>query len=387
MTTPSRSNFYPRSPRGERPIIMTAAPTPRYFYPRSPRGERLDVLQVVGGDLRFLSTLPARGATFLAQQHPHLVGFLSTLPARGATRTSTRPGCSTPRFLSTLPARGATPRKLGLRRPGRHFYPRSPRGERLLVVIRGAHIQAISIHAPREGSDLDGLGQVPFDAVFLSTLPARGATYLLDLLSRITDISIHAPREGSDPQVPGQTAMDGTISIHAPREGSDRCRRSASGPPRPISIHAPREGSDGSVLRLRHSIFAYFYPRSPRGERPCRLWRCPCRRCHFYPRSPRGERPGHHGVFVPPVHISIHAPREGSDGGRGPAWSCRWGYFYPRSPRGERPSNRQTPPSASKFLSTLPARGATFSRPAAPVPRRDFYPRSPRGERPAEYSW
>ena len=60
--------------------------------------------------------------------------------------------------------------------------------------------------------------------------------------------------------------------------------------------------------------FEYFYPRSPRGERPSRkrssisIWP------DFYPRSPRGERlevlqgAGIH------LGISIHAPREGSDG-------------------------------------------------------------------------
>ena len=79
---------------------------------------------------------------------------------------------------------------------------------------------------------------------FLSTLPARGATGYKDLDAGVLLISIHAPREGSDlparqcPQIPKE------ISIHAPREGSDR-----SGGTEPdgfpnISIHAPREGSD-----------------------------------------------------------------------------------------------------------------------------------------------
>ena len=34
------------------------------------------------------------------------------------------------RFLSTLPARGATAAYADLQRAGPHFYPRSPRGER-----------------------------------------------------------------------------------------------------------------------------------------------------------------------------------------------------------------------------------------------------------------
>ena len=61
--------------------------------------------------------------------------------------------------------------------------------------------------------------------IFLSTLPARGAT-----------------------------ALDGVIQTQLA-----------------ISIHAPREGSD-SVRFSRAFKAAYFYPRSPRGERlMCKL--------------------------------------------------------------------------------------------------------------------
>ena len=58
---------------------------------------------------------------------------------------------------------------------------------------------------------------------FQSTLPVRGAT-LAGLLT-IPDayyISIHAPREGSDVGVSSHQVGYILISIHAPREGSDR---------------------------------------------------------------------------------------------------------------------------------------------------------------------
>ena len=60
---------------------------------------------------------------------------------------------------------------------------------------------------------------------FLSTLPARGATGCYKLHCDRAAISIHAPREGSDGlQVDALTAgFD--ISIHAPREGSDELVR------------------------------------------------------------------------------------------------------------------------------------------------------------------
>ena len=56
-----------------------------------------------------------------------------------------------------------------------YFYPRSPRGERLVTSFLYGGDGEISIHAPREGSD-------------------RLQQYLRDY----NRISIHAPREGSD---------------------------------------------------------------------------------------------------------------------------------------------------------------------------------------------
>ena len=84
-----------------------------------------------------------------------------------------------------------------------NFYPRSPRGER------------------RPNSRLS----LPSN-LFLSTLPARGATRVPVPAAPGRTISIHAPREGSDlVDIPAIVAKD--ISIHAPREGSDAPRRSA----------------------------------------------------------------------------------------------------------------------------------------------------------------
>ena len=62
-TAPSRSNFNPRSPHGERP------------------GESSISSQLS----QFQSTLPARGATLLVNGLWHDQIFQSTLPARGAT--------------------------------------------------------------------------------------------------------------------------------------------------------------------------------------------------------------------------------------------------------------------------------------------------------------
>ena len=150
-------DFNPRSPRGERQDILPVAAQGETgnFNPRSPRGERL--MPVIGRNClsRFQSTLPARGATVNIRQKILFDEFQSTLPARGATIHIT----SIPRhflFQSTLPARGATV-KTYVPQDSRHdFNPRSPRGERPGGSVPLLSRTAISIHAPREGSDSRG---------------------------------------------------------------------------------------------------------------------------------------------------------------------------------------------------------------------------------------
>ena len=61
-----------------------------------------------------------------------------------------------------------------------------------------AFIEAISIHAPREGSDRSRKPLAACIPRFQSTLPVRGATGLYESYRKMISISIHAPREGSD---------------------------------------------------------------------------------------------------------------------------------------------------------------------------------------------
>ena len=60
------------------------------FYPRSPCGERLLLLMLVGGNLKFLSTLSLRRATVLLNSSIIVMIFLSTLSLRRATVTPLR---------------------------------------------------------------------------------------------------------------------------------------------------------------------------------------------------------------------------------------------------------------------------------------------------------
>ena len=136
-------------------------------------------------------------------------------------------GTTVSRFQSTLPARGATARR-----------------------ERAAAGAAISIHAPREGSDYNGFYIPNFLDSFQSTLPARGAT-------------MGAPRaeivqSSFQSTLPARGATAGprfdvhrrAISIHAPREGSDGLRRGPAAAEPGISIHAPREGSDSRCAQI-----------------------------------------------------------------------------------------------------------------------------------------
>ena len=102
---------------------------------------------------RFLSTLPARGATDDGKNNINANLFLSTLPARGATTRLSACKAKVQNFYPRSP-RGERHldmlQHIGLT----DFYPRSPRGERRMDIAPGRILIVISIHAPREGSDL-----------------------------------------------------------------------------------------------------------------------------------------------------------------------------------------------------------------------------------------
>ena len=124
----------------------------------------------------FQSTLPARGATpraFCAKGRGG--AFQSTLPARGATLPppesaqcvsisihAPRTGSDTPehasgrqsrQFQSTLPARGATAPRPALAIPTKKFQSTLPARGATSFPTPGLSDVAISIHAPRTGSD------------------------------------------------------------------------------------------------------------------------------------------------------------------------------------------------------------------------------------------
>ena len=190
--------FNPRSPHGERRSFHSLLHDfDIHFNPRSPHGERQCSTSMISWAVIFQSTLPARGATNCFCNRPCINAFQSTLPARGAThRRATRRCCS------------------------RYFNPRSPHGERLLILSICTPPVVISIHAPRTGSDSIQIARIMYEV-----------------------ISIHAPRTGSDDLLATSVESLAIFQSTLPARGATRGRIFKRFP-RKISIHAPRTGSD-----------------------------------------------------------------------------------------------------------------------------------------------
>ena len=150
-------HFNPRSPRGERP--WQSWPTPLWYGFQSTlpaRGATVSFVSLPGSNSISIHA-PREGSDYRTLRSAELLAlFQSTLPARGATQSHLRCTHSI-QFQSTLPARGATWEYTGGTIYEDDFNPRSPRGERHDLRHMGGVVGVISIHAPREGSDLPGI--------------------------------------------------------------------------------------------------------------------------------------------------------------------------------------------------------------------------------------
>ena len=216
-----------------------------------------------------------------------------------------------------------------------YFYPRPPRGGRLLPATITEAAQEISIHALREEGDSSLRRSPKRRRRFLSTPSARRAT-----------AAIAARRPLSNDFYP-----------RPPRGGRRYCIAKTIRLIRFLSTPSARRATWAEWLKT--SSRSNFYPRPPRGGRPItdtkldELTRISIhalreegdlRRCDL----PPPDRP-----------ISIHALREEGDqysGTRRPSLKN----FYPRPPRGGRRSNSITGHQTRRFLSTPSARRATI---------------------------
>ena len=191
------SYFYPRPPRGGRPVPSSETTSVEDFYPRPPRGGRRFTGKAALEWKLFLSTPSARRATRFAVTAKRRKGFLSTPSARRATphRRQDRDGqeisihalreegdslafevkSDGALFLSTPSARRATCLCWTPAPSGKFLStPSARRATRRDV--RQTTALAISIHALREEGDLVVDDQLAVIHQFLSTPSARRAT-------------------------------------------------------------------------------------------------------------------------------------------------------------------------------------------------------------------
>ena len=216
-------HFYPRPPRGGRPLTVSARMPSTYFYPRPPRGGRPGAVQ--GRDLRLDISIHA------LREEGDDEGGVGGVRGHISIHALREEGDILPMTESRL---------------WLNFYPRPPRGGRL-------HIGCTENYSNK----------------FLSTPSARRAT-CPDLRSGVIYcISIHALREEGDAKYSFSIAVY-CISIHALREEGDsvvvtKHHHAANFYPRPprggrqphrtmtrcrrnISIHALREEGDAESL-------------------------------------------------------------------------------------------------------------------------------------------
>ena len=306
----------------------------RYFYPRPPRGGRplCGVLGFHGLGIS-IHALREEGDREQAAKLIRDALFLSTPSARRATAPVIFVNVLDPKFLSTPSARRATDL---VRLSGRGWF--------------------ISIHALREEGDTVSPSEIIVDKeISIHALREEGDTVSPSEIIVDKEISIHALREeGDPPKLPFSHRP--AISIHALREEGDLAHgRSASRlpyfyprPPRGgrlavpgvgadplrISIHALREEGDFAFSTIS-TMSSYFYPRPPRGGRRT-AYKYSCGSFPFLS-TPSARR----------ATPTSTAPAPGTSN------------FYPRPPRGGRLARPLHPGVPQRFLSTPSARRAT----------------------------
>ena len=172
-------------------------------------------------------------------------------------------------------------------RPRHYFYPRSPCGERPRCLLFIQNSGNISIHALLAESDLSFATMSLRSRLFLSTHSLRRATSPLCCTIAGVNISIHALLAESDDSL--QRSCE---RVH-------------------ISIHALLAESDQSHS-TGHTPNAYFYPRSPCGERQYQGSRySTCGK--FLSTLSLRRATGLRNIDQLQIHISIHALLAESD--------------------------------------------------------------------------
>ena len=284
----------------------------------------------------------------------------------------------------------------------KHFYPRSPCGERRVTVLGVQHRTGISIHALLAESDANTQQEKNNGHEFLSTLSLRRATFtfLLPLVLILLFLSTLSLRRATI-NLTNQTNLP-NISIHALLAESDiAIMDNIIFVPGFLSTLSLRRATRGKVTNEYDRND--FYPRSPCGERRLLknniffhhslfLSTLSLRRATYTDLDSRyGALISIHALLAESDYrqdaksenqsISIHALLAESDlaGPSGPAFLFN---FYPRSPCGERHPARPTASTGATKIS-IHALLAESDQSSSGLNIRciHFYPRSPCGER------
>ena len=173
-----------------------------------------------------------------------------------------------------------------------NFYPRPPRGGRLVPNRLLWEHWKISIHALREEGDIGSYWAFThIDTRFLSTPSARRAT-----------------------KGPNTPAINETISIHALREEGDSSANAIDKTTNTFLSTPSARRATFFVDVLRH-VCVYFYPRPPRGGRPPTSPSRASMPGYFYPRPPRGGRPAkEHTIQQQRIFLSTPSARRATPG-------------------------------------------------------------------------
>ena len=237
-----KTNFYPRPPRGGRPLTVRLSALPRSFLSTPSARRATSASLPCRSPARFLSTPSARRATYLLTVPPTSIKISIHALREEGDDVGVDDVVHIARFLSTPSARRATRASSTATSTCSYFYPRPPRGGRLSPSC------VYALHWK-----------------FLSTPSARRATKAIDDYTMQLIISIHALREEGDRRRPHQRPAGG------------------------ISIHALREEGDPIVFRLYLKLEVFLS--TPSARRATRSAATRRRRCsNFYPRPPRGGR-------------------------------------------------------------------------------------------------
>ena len=234
-----------------------------YFNPRSPRRERPFGDISCAFLINFNPRSPRRERRGYQCCSRIAESFQSTLPEKGATIEPAQ--VSEYHYISIhAPREGSDISPAAGRNLQTYFNPRSPRRERPPKSPETTMEHHFNPRSPRRERRTASTARCTC-TTFQSTLPEKGATFFGAMGSGYIYISIHAPREGSNPSMDRITMTKRNFNPRSPRRER---RRKRSGLTRRLIFQStlPEKGATGFASGSRPGR-DHFNPRSPRRER------------------------------------------------------------------------------------------------------------------------